>query len=115
MSNNNNNNNQLKTYTILDFPNEGQTYGRFQGKIPKKAADTAFNLLAKFVDFDNDDYRGKFLVFYLKNIETEKEYKYIGSRIKLDKPRIVYKKNGEKVEYLYKNIIGKYTPELDNL
>jgi hypothetical protein len=108
-----NNNNKVKTYTILDFPKEGETYGKFQGNIPKKAADKALNLLMKFVDF-NDDYRGKFVVFNLQNVENKKEYKYVGSRIKLEKPRVVYK-NGTRVEYLYKNIIGKYTSNLDDL
>jgi hypothetical protein len=107
------NNNKKEIYTILDFPEEGQTYGEFTGKIPKKAADNAFNLLMKFVDFE-DNYHGKFIVFHIKNIKTQKEYKYVGSRIKLKEPRVVYK-NGQKTEYIYKNIIGKYNDQLDKI
>ena len=41
-------------------------------------------------------------------------YKYIGSRIKLEKP-ITITKNNKVVQYKYKNVIGKYKEELDKI
>lgn len=102
-----------KKYTIVDFPNNGQNYGTFTGMNAKKAASKAFSALIKFVD-NNDQTLGKFIVFVIKNKDTGKMYKYIGSRILLEKPITVYK-NGKNIIYKYKNIIGKYKEELNKI
>lgn len=106
-------NNNKRYYTIVDFPEENQSYGNFSGTIPKKAANKVFSFLLKFINEDiNNDFSGKFIVFVIKDISTNKLYKYIGTRIKLKNP--VYKtKNNEPIIYKYKNVIGKYRPELD--
>ena len=113
-NNSNNNKNKLKTYTIVDFPEDNQTYGIFKENIPKKAANKALTALLKFIDTDNinnkDSFLGKFIVFVIKDIETNKIYKYIGTRIKLENPI----KNSN-IEYKYKNVIGKYKKELDSI
>ena len=113
-NNNNNNKNKLKTYTIVDFPEDNQTYGIFKENIPKKAANKALTSLLKFIDTDNinnkDSFLGKFVVFVIKDTETNKMYKYIGTRIKLENP--VKNSNSE---YKYKNVIGKYKKELDSI
>lgn len=108
----NNNNNY---YSIVDFPETGKYYGKFSGTIPKKVASKAFSSLIKFINIDfskEDVFLGKFVVFVIKNMETGKMYKYIGSRIKLENPIKVFKNNKE-IEYKYKNIIGKYNKDLD--
>ena len=70
-------------------------------------------LIFNFVWYPNEnDSFGKFIVFVIKDISTNKEYKYIGNRIKLQNP-ITINKNGKEITYRYKNIIGKYKPELD--
>ena len=105
------------TYTIVDFPNDGQTYGSFKGKIPKLVASKAFSSLIQFIDIDENNENnsfGKFVVFVIKNIDNNKMYKYIGNRIKLHKPVKVIKNNKE-IVYKYKNVIGKYRPELDKI
>jgi hypothetical protein len=105
-------------YTIVDFPKDNQNYGTYEGKYPKSAANKAFSKLLQFIKTTNnlqkDDFLGKFLVFVIKNINTNKEYKYIGNRIKLHNPieKII---NGRKIIYRYKNVIGKYNPELDKI
>lgn len=110
------NNNNSYTYTIVDFPENNQFYGKFKGTIPKKVASKAFSSLVQFMDIDleKDEFQGKFIVFVIKNIKTGKMYKYIGNRIKLHNP-IKIVKNGIEVEYKYKNVIGKYRNELNKI
>ena len=114
-SNNNYSTNKkiIKYYTIVDFPNQGKTYGKFSGTIPKNAASKAYSVLFKFMKH-NDDLFGKFIVFVIKEIETNKEYKYIGSRIKLQNP-VVVNKNGKEITYNFKNVIGVFDPNLNKI
>jgi hypothetical protein len=102
-----------KKYIIVDFANDenGISPKIFNEITPKKAANKAFSYLLQFIDIDKDDddfLLGKFLVFVIKNIETDKEYKFIGNRVTLANP-IKIKNNTVK----YKNIVGKFNPELD--
>lgn len=108
MSNNNN------YYTIVDFPEDNQYYGKFKGTIPKKVASKAFSSLIQFIDIsnENNEVSDKFIVFVIKNVSNGKMYKYIGNRIKLENP-VKTVKNGVQIEYKYKNVIGKYKKELD--
>ena len=102
-------------YTIVDFPNDNETFGKFRGTIPKRVASKAFSSLIQFINIDTlneDEIQEKFIVFVIKNIENEKMYKYIGTRIKLKNPIKVIK-NGKEIEYKFKNVIGKYNKELD--
>jgi hypothetical protein len=108
-------NNNIHTYTIVDFPDVNKTFGSYKYSNPKKAANKAFSDLIKFIDIGNEDDEllGKFIVFVIKNIHTSKEYKYIGTRIKLKNPVKVHKKNGKEIDYKYKNVIGPYDEKLD--
>jgi hypothetical protein len=111
------NNNNIHYYSIVDFPEEQQLYGKFKGTTPKAAANKAFSSLIKFIDIDKsneDNFLGKFIVFVIKNIETNEEYKYIGNRIKLENT-VTIVKDGKEIKYNYKNVIGKYNKELDKL
>ncbi len=101
-----------KIYTIVDFPEEGENSGRFTGTSPKRAATKAFTKLAKLSNLNNS--KRQLLVFVIRNLETNKEYQFIGSRVKLAKPRKVVI-NGKNVIYRYKNIVGKYRPELNKI
>lgn len=107
------NNNKKKYYTIVDFPSQEKTYGKFSGNIPKNAASKAYSVLFKFMK-QNDDLFGKFIVFVIKEIETNKEYKYIGSRVKLQNP-VVVNKNGKQITYNFKNVIGVFDPKLNKI
>jgi hypothetical protein len=118
-NNNNNNNNKIKTFTIIDFPEDNKTFGNFKSSIPKKAANEAFLALLNHVDFNknnnDDNFFGKFIVFVIKEINTDKMYKYIGTVIKLKKPVNVKLNNGKEIIYHYKTVIGKYKKELDKI
>ena len=111
------NNKKNSIFTIVDFPKDGQTYGEFEGNIPKKVANDAFSTLIQFIDIDNstnDVLLGKFIVFVIKNTQNGKLYKYMGSRIKLKNPLKINVDGSEKI-YKYKNVIGRYDPKLDSL
>jgi len=112
------NNNKLKKniscyYTIVDFPEDNKTYGKYLSSTPKKAAVKAFNDLIKFVD-DDLEKEGKFIVYFMRNIETNKEYQFMGSKIKLQNP-VLSKKNGKEITYNYKIIVSKYDVRFNNI
>ena len=119
-NNNSNSSNNLKTknnkkgiYNIVDFPNKNQQFGNYAALFPKQAATEAFNFLSNILE-EKINEEGKFIVFTIQNKDTKKEYKYIGTRIKLENPVVKYV-NGNQVIYEYKNVIGKYNPALDKL
>jgi len=101
-------------YRIVDFK-EGKPIF-FEGRYPKAAALKAFVHLLKFIDIS--DFKDKFIVFSIElmgqNDLPIKKYKYIGTRIKLHRP-IIKQVNGEKVKYEYKDVIGKYNPDLEKI
>jgi hypothetical protein len=118
-NNNSNSNLNLKprVFTLVDFPDDNETFGKFVSIVPKKAANKAFTSLLKVMAMNenNDDYFiGKFIVFVIRDVQNNKEYKYIGNKIKLENPVIVHK-NGKEIKYHFKNIIGKYSAELDKI
>ena len=98
--------NNIKKYVIVDFDNSTKI---FNDTSSKKAANQVFSYLLKFVKSEQID-DGNFLVFVIKNVETNKEYKYMGTRIKLENPV-----NINNVIYTHKNIIAKYKKELDQI
>jgi ABC-type enterochelin transport system ATPase subunit len=108
-----NNNYNKNYYTIVDFPKENQTYGKFSGTCPKNAASKAYSVLFKHLK-DKENLFGKFIVFVIRDINNNKEYKYIGNRIKLENP-VVVSKNGKEIIYNYKNVIGIYNPDLEKI
>jgi hypothetical protein len=76
-------------FILLNFPEEGQTYGKYVGKSPGVVANKIFNKLMKYYKFyDNLDGK-KYLVFEFKNIDTGKKYEYIGTPIILQNPMSV--------------------------
>ena len=103
---NNRSKEKINFYKIVEFNEEGNNI--FSGKIPKDAAHKVFPYLLKFID----NFEGNLLVFTIKNLETNKEYTYIGTRIKLKKP--IYEiKNNQQIKYIYKDIINKYHKQLE--
>lgn len=93
-------------YCLLDYPTSGKIYGNFKGKYPSQAAKKIVSFLSKEYNFSNSKSK-KLMVFNIKNKKTKKEYKYVGTRIKLHSPHIIYKDN-KKIEFKYKNIATRY-------
>jgi hypothetical protein len=112
-TNTRNNKPPVSYYTIVDFPEDNKTFGKYLGSNPKKAAIKAFNDLVKFVDDDLEN-EGKFVVYVLRNIETGEEHSFMGNKIKLKNP-VLSKKNGKELTFHYKNVVSKYDPRLNNI
>lgn len=101
----------MPIFTIVDFPNKGDTYGRITGAKPHNAANKALTILLKKIQLKNSD---EFIVFTLKDItpnntskNTGKQYKYIGSRVLLETPKKI-NIGGKEIIFKYRNIIAKY-------
>lgn len=106
-------NNTIKNFEIVDFPEVNKNFGNYKANTPKKAASLAFDFLSNIIEQDiiDDD---TFMVFIIRNKVTKKEYKYIGTRIKLENP-VKKNINGEEIIFNYKNVIGKYNKALDDI
>lgn len=100
-----------KTFYLKDDDNK---LGKYISKTPKSAAKKAFSKLFKRLQMVNNNLNNssKFIIFTIVNKDNNKEYKYIGKRIKLAKPIKVFRNNKE-ILYKYTDIIGKYKNDLD--
>jgi len=74
-----------RVFTIVDYPNVGETYGKYTGKHPGNAADKVLTELAKKVNLKNSNEKN-FIFFTIRDISSGKEYSYIGTRVELYKP-----------------------------
>jgi|688.fasta_scaffold329398_2 hypothetical protein len=94
-------------YTILNYPKEGDKYGKYSGKTPGIVANKIFNKLMKYYNFiDNMDGK-KYLVFEFENMDTGKIYEYIGTPIKLQNPMTVNIHN-KNISVDHRSIVVKY-------
>jgi hypothetical protein len=97
-----------RTFTLIDFPEDGMSMGDFTGNSPKQAAKKAFTQLARKTGLENKNQ--KIVVFTIRERGTEKVHTYMGQRIRLARPIRV--KIGEKtVTYQYQNVVTKYRGE----
>lgn len=90
-----------------------QSYGRFRGQKPKQAAQKAFKRFIKqYQDDGNLFITNKFYNFSIIECTRKSKHKfyhYVGKRIELDKPKIVYI-HGSPVIYKYETIVNKRNP-----
>mgnify|MGYP001254299038 CR=1 FL=1 len=100
-------------YSLVDFPKKGQKYGRYKGNYPSQAAKKFISFLSKEHNFSNSSNK-KALVFSIINNRTKKEYKYVGTRVKLQSPNVVHIKD-KKISYKYKNIATLYKDYYANI
>jgi hypothetical protein len=102
------------TFSVKDFPEKTDLYGKYISDTPIRAAKKAFSKLIKLMNMEHNivNNSSKFLIFTIINNQNNKEYKYIGKRIKLDKPSTIIK-NGKTIIYQYSNVIGKYDEKLE--
>ena len=99
-------NNNKKIFEIIDFPTNGKNFHLGENKTVKGAAHNAFELISNSIEQDIL-LEENFLVFCIRDISKQKEYSFIGKKIKLENP--VYRTiNGEEFEFYYKNVIGAY-------
>jgi hypothetical protein len=95
------------TYVLLNFPEEGQKYGRYTGKSPGVVANKIFNKLMKHYNFiDNVDGK-KYLVFEFQNTTTGKIHEYIGTPIIFQNPMHVNIHN-QNISITHRSIVVQY-------
>ena len=92
-----------RIFTIVDFPKKGETHGKYKSKTAKGAANKAFSELSRKINLKNSN-KNNMMYFTIKEINTDKYYTYIGTRVELFRP-IIVNIGGKKIEYKYKNII----------
>lgn len=113
IKNKNKNNNTVKIFEIIDYPKQGKNFHLGKQKTIKNAAHEAFELISNSIEQDIIQ-EENFLVFSIIETNMKKEYKFIGTKIKLENP--VYKTvNGKEHIFEYKNIIGEYKKSLDDI
>jgi len=97
-----------KTFTIVDFPKIGDSYGKYHSNTAKNAANKAFSFLSRKINLKNSN-KNNMLQFTIQDITNGilgKKYKYVGTRVELFKP-IIINRGGKEIAFKYKNIIGK--------
>ena len=107
--------NKYDYYKIVDFPKEGELHGNYKGRSPGQAAKKVVTFLSNKANINNNvNSKTRFIVFTILNSRTKKQYKFIGTRIKMNKPKII-NINGKEIKYYYKNIVTRYEKYYNNL
>ena len=97
-----------KRYTIVDYPKTNKNTGIYTGKNPKQAAKKALSRLSRDNDINNNKQKDtKLIVFELKCLDNNKIYKFIGTRVRLNKPRII-NRGGKEVKFNFTNLVSYY-------
>lgn len=103
----------MRHFTVLNYPKEGENYGWYAAKSPKRAASKAFSQISRKIGLNNNSEKN-FMVFSIQERTRNtknKTYTYMGTRVKLNKPLII-KRGNKEIKYYYKNVISKYQPDL---
>ena len=104
----------MDEYTIIDYPVAGKNHGRYRGKSPGQAARKVLNYLARKSGIDDDvNVKQRFLVFTIQNIKNKKDYKYIGTRVKMHRP-VQVELGGKTVQYNYTTHLTKWKKEYES-
>ena len=96
----------MRTFSITDFPKQGQTFGKYKSNTPGQAASKAFTKLVDKMGYDKD-VEDKFIIFSIVEDDKnghKKYYEYVGTRIKLHTPIYV---NGR--AYKHRNIVVSHS------
>jgi hypothetical protein len=95
----------MNQYSLVDYPSYGSKYGLYKAKSPKRAASKAFSQLIRKSNNRINNNSKNFLVFTIKNLHTNKNYTYAGTRILLKNPTTRILPNNKPIIHKYKNII----------
>lgn len=74
-----------RKFTIIDYPQEGNSWGEFRGETPLAAAHHAFRELADAMGFIDSQDGQKYIVFTIRENGGHKR-NYIGTWVNLHKP-----------------------------
>lgn len=97
---------EIKRYTIIDYPTNNKTTGLYKGKRPIQAAKKALSRLTRELNHHNNK-NSKLLVFEMKCLDDGREFKFIGTRVKLNKPKTI-NLGGKSITYKFKNLVSHY-------
>ena len=97
---------QKRKFSIVNFPDQGEFYGKYIGIYPNQAARKAFNKLSNIINLSNKD-KNKFLVFSIIDLDSKKIYTYKGTKIKLNRPLSFKTKDNNIIKINYKSIVSK--------
>lgn len=96
-------------YTLIDFPSKGETFGNYKARSPSQAAKKIINKLAKMNDIHNNKLANtQLIVVNIRNTTSNKEHKYVGTRIKLANPIEVMYPNNRIVKHWFKTVVSDY-------
>ncbi len=95
-----------RRFTIVDYPKIGDLSGLYIASSPMRAASKVLTRIGREINLKNSNNKNH-LVFKIRDIDSGKEYAYIGTRVELFKPTIV--KIGKKtIVHKFKNILSKF-------
>lgn len=98
----------VRRYTIIDYPINNKTTGMYKGKRPIQAAKKALSRITRDLDHHNNKgNNNKLLVFEMKCLDNGKQFKFIGTRVKLNKPKTI-NIGGKMVTYKFKNLVSHF-------
>lgn len=98
---------EKNNYVLLNFPEEGQKYGKYTGKTPGIVANKIFNKLMKYYNFTDNEDGKKYLVFEFQDTATGKIYEYIGTPIILQNPMHINIHN-KNISITHRSIVVQY-------
>ena len=123
-TNNINNNNNInpnnranaskKRFCIVDYPVRGQNTGVYTGASKIVVANKIFNKLVKEFNYYDNELGTKYLLFYMMDLDSKKIDGYIGTIIVLDNP-IIVEKNGNHIEITHRNVVTRYTKDMEEI
>ena len=64
-------------FSLLDFPEPDKEYGKYISRYPNEAASKAFSSIIDNFDVGNSDNEKRYLLFAIKNKETNKVHEFI--------------------------------------
>jgi hypothetical protein len=111
---NNRANASKKRFCIVDYPVRGQNTGVYTGASKIVIANKIFNKLVKEFNYYDNEMGTKYLLFYMMDLDTKKIVGYIGTIIVLDNP-IILEKNGNNIEITHRNVVTRYTKDMQEI
>ena len=87
-------------FSLLDFPEPDKEYGKYIGNSPDEAASKVFSSIIDNFDVGNSENEKRYLLFAIKNKETNKVHEFLGAKIELYKPLRI-----NNILYKYRNLI----------
>lgn len=100
-------NGKKRRFTLIDYPEKGKDSGLYTGKSPASVASKIFTKLSKSLNFYDNLDGTKYLVFYVRDLDSKKIYSFIGTVIILKNPvEINYSKKN--IKLTHRNIVAKY-------